>query len=80
MYLIFSRATFAQIMENDSHDQIVITSLLYFLQVLERANKSEYGLAAGIFSNDVNMINSLSRYSLLFFESDSSTNQILLSQ
>ena len=30
-------------------------------QVLERANKSEYGLAAGIFSNNVDYINSLSR-------------------
>ncbi len=31
------------------------------MQVLERANKSEYGLAAGIFSKDVDMINALSR-------------------
>jgi hypothetical protein len=31
------------------------------VQVLERANKSEYGLAAGIFSKDVDMINALSR-------------------
>jgi len=30
-------------------------------QVLERANKSEYGLAAGIFSKDVDTINALSR-------------------
>lgn len=30
-------------------------------EVLERANKSEYGLAAGVFSKDVNMINSISR-------------------
>ncbi|KAL0035681.1 hypothetical protein WJX79_008312 [Trebouxia sp. C0005] len=30
-------------------------------EVLERANKSEYGLAAGIFSKDVDMINALSR-------------------
>ena len=31
------------------------------MQVLERANKSEYGLAAGIFSKDVDTINALSR-------------------
>ena len=31
------------------------------VQVLERANKSEYGLAAGVFSKDVDMINSISR-------------------
>ena len=31
------------------------------VQVLERANKSEYGLAAGVFSNNVDYINSLSR-------------------
>ncbi|DBB05307.1 TPA: Aldehyde dehydrogenase 2 member B7, mitochondrial [Trebouxia sp. C0006] len=30
-------------------------------EVLERANKSEYGLAAGIFSKDVDTINALSR-------------------
>ena len=30
--------------------------------MLERANKSEYGLAAGVFSKDVNMINSISRF------------------
>lgn len=34
------------------------------MQVLERANKSEYGLAAGIFSKDVDMINALSRYGI----------------
>lgn len=32
------------------------------VQVLERSNKSEYGLAAGVYSKDVNWVNSLSRY------------------
>ena len=31
------------------------------MQVLERANKSDYGLAAGVYSNNVDYINSLSR-------------------
>lgn len=30
-------------------------------EVLERSNKSEYGLAAGVYSKDVNWVNSLSR-------------------
>ena len=39
-------------------------------QVLERANKSEYGLAAGIFSKDVDMINALSRCFIYLHLSD----------
>lgn len=30
-------------------------------QVIERANNSPYGLAAGIFSNDLNTVNTLTR-------------------
>lgn len=38
------------------------------MQVLERANKSEYGLAAGIFSKDVDTINALSRCFICLFD------------
>ena len=35
--------------------------MLYFLQVLERANDTEYGLAAGVISKNVDTVNILSR-------------------
>ncbi len=31
------------------------------MQVLRRANDTEYGLAAGVFTNDINKANSLAR-------------------
>ena len=37
------------------------SAVLCWVQVLERANNTEYGLAAGVVSNDENSINTLSR-------------------
>ena len=33
----------------------------FSLQVIERANDTEYGLAAGVFSKNIDWINSISR-------------------
>ena len=35
--------------------------LQFSLQVIERANDTEYGLAAGVFSKNIDWINSISR-------------------